>query len=157
MQRSPDPDNQKRSPLKGFLPFLWLSLAGLAGILLADWLAVPGWVWAVGCGLGFERSHSGEDTLPKSMGFTHRLRKWTGAAQRLPRVVLVMMFFLAAWRYAAYQPKITPNHAAYYNDRGRVELTGVVVEDPDRRDTTINLTLEVESLRLLDEEQDAGS
>ena len=152
MQRSPDPDNQKRSPLKGFLPFLWLSLAGLGGILLADWLAVPGWVWAVGSGLGLSVLILAK-ILPKSMGFTHRLRKWTGAAQRLPRAVLVMMFFLAAWRYAAYQPKITPNHAAYYNDRGRVELIGVVVEDPDLRDTSINLTLEMESLRLLDEDK----
>jgi competence protein ComEC len=148
MQRSPDPNKPKRSPLKGFLPFLWLSLAALGGILLADWLAWPGWVWAVGCGLAFSALVLAK-TLPKSIGFTHRLRKWTGADQRLPRAVLVLMFFLAAWRYAAYQPKITPNHTAYYNDRGRVEMTGVVVEDPDQRDTTVNLTLEVESLRLL--------
>ncbi len=152
MQRSPDPEKQKRSPLKGFMPFLWLSLAALAGILLADGLGWPGWVWAVGCGLGLCALVLAK-TLPKSIGFTHRLRKWTGADQRLPRVVLVMMLCLAAWRYSAYQPKITPDHAAYYNDRGRVELMGVVVEDPDPRDTTVNLTLEVESLRLLDEDK----
>ena len=150
MQRSSNPDKTKRSPLKGFLPFLWLSLAVLCGILLADWLAWPGWIWVVGCGLGLSVLILAK-LLPKSIGFTHHLRKWTGADQRLPGMVLVILFFLAAWRYAAYQPKITPEHAAYYNERGRVELTGVVVEDPDRRDTTINLTLEVESLRLLDE------
>ena len=156
MQRSFDPDKPKRSPLKGFLPFLWLSLAALAGILLADWLAVPGWVWAVGCGLGLCVLALAK-TLPKSIGFTHRLRKWTGADQRLPGAVLVILFFLAAWRYASYQPKIAPDHAAYYNERGRVELIGVVVEDPDLRDTTINLTLEVESLRLLDDAAGGGS
>ena len=150
MQRSSDPDKTKRSPLKGFLPFLWLSLAVLCGILLADWLAWPGWIWAVGSGLGLSVLILAK-LLPKSIGFTHHLRKWTGADQRLPRMVLVILFFLTAWRYAVYQPKITPEHAAYYNERGRVELTGVVVEDPDQRDTTINLTLEVESLRLLDE------
>ena len=151
MQRSSNPDKTKRSPLKGFLPFLWLALAVLCGILLADWLAWPGWIWVVGCGLGLSVLILAK-LLPKSIGFTHHLRKWTGADQRLPRMVLVILFFLAAWRYAAYQPKITPEHAAYYNERGRVELTGVVVEDPDRRDTTINLTLEVESLHLLDED-----
>ena len=150
MQRSSNPDKTKRSPLKGFLPFLWLSLAVLCGILLADWLAWPGWIWVVGSGLGLSALVVAK-ALPKSIGFTHRLKKWTGADQRLPGMALVILFFLAAWRYAAYQPKITPEHAAYYNERGRVELTGVVVEDPDQRDTTINLTLEVESLRLLDE------
>lgn len=152
MQRSPDPDKQKQSLFKGFMPFLWLSLACLAGILLAAGLGWPGWFWAVGSGLGLSALILA-NTLPKSIGFTHRLRKWTGADQRLPRVVLVMMFCLSAWRYAAYQPKITPDHAAYYNDRGRMELIGVVVEDADKRDTIVNLTLEVESLRLLDEDK----
>jgi competence protein ComEC len=150
MQRSSDPDKPKRSPLKGFLPFLWLSLAALGGILLADMLTWPGWVWAVGSGVGLCALVLAK-TLPKPIGFTHRLRKWTGADKRLPGTVLVILFFLSAWRYAAYQPKVTPDHAAFYNERGRVELIGVVVEDPDPRDTTLNLTFEVESLKLLDD------
>jgi competence protein ComEC len=147
MQRSSHPDKPKRSPLKGFLPFLWLSLAALGGILLADWLAWPGWLWAVGCGLSVATLVLAK-ALPKSIAFTHILRKWTGADKRLPSVMLVALFFLAAWRYAVYQPKIIPGHIAYFNDRGRVELTGVLVEPPDIRDKTINLTVRVETMRL---------
>ena len=147
MQRTSHPDKPKRSPLKGFLPFLWLSLAALGGILLADWLAWPGWLWAVGCGLSVATLVLAK-ALPKSIAFTHILRKWTGADKRLPSVMLVALFFLAAWRYVAYQPKIIPGHIAYFNDRGRVELTGVLVEPPDIRDKTINLTVRVETMRL---------
>lgn len=148
-QNPADQSNQSRSPLRGFLPFLWLSLACLGGILLADALTWPGWVWALACGLTLAALILAK-TLSRALPLTDWLRKWTQAERRLPGAILASMCFLAAWRYAAVQPQITPGHVAAYNDRGRVELIGVVVQPPDLRDTTLNLTVQAESLRSLE-------
>ncbi len=48
-------------------------------------------------------------------------------------------------------PHFGPGDLAYYNDRGRVTVTGVVADEPDVRDTYQNLRLRAESLALGDE------
>jgi hypothetical protein len=45
-------------------------------------------------------------------------------------------------------PHIGPDDLACYNDQGWVELTGVVVDEPDVRDTYQNLRVRVESLTI---------
>lgn len=140
---------KSRSPFQGFLPFLWLSLAFTGGIIIADIANIPPWVWgaaAASCILALILAL----TLPKSIQLTHRLKSLTGTHQRLPRAVLVAIFFLGGLRYAASRPVITVSSAAYYNDRGEVQITGLVVDPPDYRDRTTNLTVEVESLLPLD-------
>ena len=150
MQPAPKHASQtKRSPLQGFLPFLWMALVFTAGIVTEDLLRLPGWVWLVGAGLSILMLVLAR-TLPLSHDITHRLRRWTGAAQRLPRAVLVAIALLGGWRMAIALPKVTPEAAAYYNDRGTVQLLGTLVEAPDPRDTTINLTVAVDELRPLE-------
>jgi competence protein ComEC len=139
----------KRSPLQGFLPFLWIALACLVGILVADYAQFPTWAWAAGFGLA-ALSLTLALTLPKSLPITHRLRRWTGAEQRLPRAALIAIALLGGWRMAATLPKITPDTVAYYNDRGTVQLLGVIVDAPDPRDTYTNLTVHVDQLRPLE-------
>ena len=137
---------QSHSPFKGFLPFFWLALACILGVVLADWLTPPTWVWAGGtllsCLLWLITL-----LLPKSLTFTHRLKQWTGSDKRLPTVILIAIFCIGGWRYAASRPVITPAHAAYYNDRSSVQMIGIVVKPPDVRESTINLIVAVESLR----------
>ena len=139
----------KRSPLQGFLPFLWLALACLAGILVANSTQLFAWVWGVGFGLA-TLSLILAHILPQSLPFTHRLRRWTGAEQRLPRAVLLAIALLGGWRMAAALPKITPESVAYYNDRGTVQLVGVIVDAPDPRDTYTNISVQVDQLRPLE-------
>lgn len=143
------PQGKHKSPFHGFLPFFWIALAFLGGILCADFVTCPAWIWCVCtalCILALILAF----TLPKSLSLTHHLRRWTSANKRLPGAVLAAVFFLGGWRYTATSPNITPAHAAYYNDRGSVEITGLVVEPADYRDETTNLTVEVESLLPLD-------
>ena len=68
--------------------------------------------------------------------------------QRLPGAILAVALCLG-WRYAAAQPAITPQHAAYYNDSGTVQMVGTVIKPPDFRDAVTNLTVAVESLEVL--------
>jgi len=139
------------SPFSGFLPFFWLSIASLAGIFLASLTHIPLWVWI----LGFCTSlliYALTLTLPKNLNLTHMLRKWTRSDHKLPGLILCAIFFLGGWRFAATRPVITLEHIAFSNDRGMVQLIGTLVKPPDPRDNHINLIIEVDSLRLLDQE-----
>jgi len=150
MQEPLTKNTKPRSPFQGFLPFFWMALVCTGGIISADTLASPAWVWLSGllvCGITWVLTL----VLPKSLTFTHRLRKWTRSDQRLPGVILLAVFFLGGWRYTASQSEITPKHVGYYKDRGIVQIIGRVVQPPDFRDAQTNLTLEVESLTLEDE------
>lgn len=140
-------ENKNRSPFQGFLPFFWCALACLGGILLADMVHAPAWTWLTGMAISILALILAW-RLPKSLVLTYRLRKWTRFNQHLPGALLAVVFFLGAWRYAALRPMVTPSHAAYYNDRGTVQLVGTVVKPPDYRDNITNLEVEVEQLLL---------
>jgi competence protein ComEC len=150
MQEPARINTQPRSPFKGFLPFFWMALACVMGIISADFLQWPGLVWLLGLVLCLA-AWALTLILPKSLIFTYRLKKWTWSDKRLPGVILLAIFFLGAWRYTASQPEINARHVAYYQDRGMVQLVGIVVQPVDYRDRQTNLTLELESLILHDE------
>lgn len=148
----PSPENHiQHSPFQGFLPFFWLALACLGGIIMADLVAIPAWGWLTGmllCLLALVLAWR----LPVRLVLTHHLRHLTRADQRLPRAVLLAVVCLGGWRYAATRPVITPAWAVYYNDRGTVQLTGTVVSPPDFRDNATNLEVQVEQFLLLNNE-----
>ncbi len=147
MQNTPQKQRLNHSPLKGFLPFFWLALACVGGIWLAYVLALPSWTWAMGSGLSIILW-----LLPKYLSeknaLTHQLRQWTRAENRLPGAILALTFFFGGWRYCASQTAITPEHVAFYNDRGYVEIMGVLVEPPVSTDSSIQLKVSVESMVL---------
>ena len=91
---------KQNNPFKGFLPFFWLSLVLLGGILLADFLSLPWWIWLVAFCLSLLLFIL-TLTLPKSLILTQALRRWTRADQRLPGMILVVVFLLGGWRYSA--------------------------------------------------------
>jgi len=87
--------------------------------------------------------------LPKAWVLTHYLRQLTRVDKRLPHALFAAAFFLGGWRYAAARPMMAPDRAAYYNDRGTVQLVGTIVRPPDFRDHITNLTVDVKSLEIL--------
>jgi competence protein ComEC len=143
-------ESQNRSPFHGFMPFFWLALACLGGIVLADCVPIPGWVWGIGFGLSVG-SLLLAWRLPPSLVLTHHLRNWTRLQQRLPGAVLAAAFCLGAWRYTAVRSVLSPERVAYYNDRGTIQLVGTVIKAPDVRDNCTNLEVQVEQLQLLSE------
>lgn len=118
------------------LPLLWLSLAFLAGILLASLLALPLAAW-----------------LLASMAAASLVLAFSRRSPWLPLFALtsVCVLFAGATRYAAAQPHFAPGDLAYYNDRdGRVEIRGLVAKPPVQHDGYIELIIEAEELTLDD-------
>ncbi len=62
--------------------------------------------------------------------------------------VLAALFCLGGARYQLALPHYDEDFISTYNDRGEVTVEGVVVDEPDVRDTYINLRLRADSLRL---------
>lgn len=121
-----------------FMPFFWLATALVSGILIADLLKLHWAVWAVTLGLClllWLLSRTFTQYFPNS--------------RRLPLIVLAVIFLMGALRYQVAQPKIDPTHSAYYNDRGSVEIVGVVSGPPETRDSYTGLNITVESLTIL--------
>ena len=111
-----------------------LVLAGLAwlgGIAASSVLRRPPLLWLTLAGL--------------SLGFA-ALQRGNPAARR--GAVLAAIFFLGGARYQWALPAYDERFVATYNDRGEVALEGVVVDEPDVRDTHINLRIRAESLLL---------
>lgn len=67
---------------------------------------------------------------------------------RFPLVCL-LLFTLGAWRLSASQPKLTPNHIAHFNELEAVTVEGIVINEPDIRDTGIAVQLKAEYAQAL--------
>ena len=147
MQITSQAQRSQFSPLKGFLPFFWMALVCLSGIWLADALSMPSWLWGIGLVISLVLWLLSK-FLSERYAITHLLRQWTGFENRLPGAVLLFMFFLGGWRYSGSQPAITPEHVAFYNDSGFVELVGVLIEPPVPGENSIQLKIRVESIVL---------
>lgn len=149
MQDSSPPQTTMRSPFHGFLPFFWLAITAISGIVLSDWISLPAWTWLVAALVPLAALILAW-RLPLKIVWTHHLRDWAGYGNRLPAAILLAIGCIGAWRFASSHVEITPQHLAYYNDRGVLQLTGRVIQPPDDRDHTTHLVLDVESLRLFD-------
>ncbi|MBE2198016.1 MAG: DNA internalization-related competence protein ComEC/Rec2 [Anaerolinea sp.] len=115
------------------MTLVYLGIGWLIGIWLASIVDAPLWAWLVGGALGL-----------------------IGAlvARRQPRLSLLLMGLLGVgWggaRYITAVPAITPAHIAYYNDSDTLTFVGLVADEPDIRDRSVNLRLRVETLTLPD-------
>jgi len=122
-------------------PLSWLSLAFLAGVILAAQVTFSAWWWFGAAGLCLLAA------LLLQL-FSSRLAFLEISPSSLFLLLISLtFFFLGAARYQADQPRIDPFHIAWYNDRAYdVLVTGALVEPPDYRDTYTNLRLRVEAI-----------
>ncbi len=120
----------------------WLSLAFIAGILLAGQVAQTVSTWLILAGAALFAS------IITYLLARRRAVAALGQRAGLPIIPLVLVsFFVGAARYQYHVPEINPNFIAWYNDREYETLvTGVLVEPPDVRDTYQNLRLKAESI-----------
>ena len=120
------------------LPFFWLSLAFLAGIVFAGQVSLTYDVWAILTGT--------------FLLFALRPRKpavWLQLSTKTYLIIILSLvsFCLGGLNYQLRQPKIDAFHIAWYNDREYdLLVTGVLDEPPDYRDTYTNLRLKVEAV-----------
>ena len=106
------------------MPLLWLSLAFLGGLVLGDWLK---WSWQV-CLAFFLVSVPLAFWLRRRSFFTLHPSSYILA-------FLPMALFGGALRWQLAQPVLTPQTLAWYNGRGSLAITGVIVAPPDQRGT----------------------
>jgi competence protein ComEC len=131
MGESPPTTNQLQNQLTTQLPLMWFSLAFIAGIILASLLSVSALVWLILSAV----------IIIFALLVNRILRLF---AFHLPLIffILPLALLLGAARYQLAQPKITPQHIAFYNDRNYdIFVTGMVAEMPDYRDTYTNLRI----------------
>ena len=120
------------------IPLFWISAAFLLGIPLAAFAPVSMEFWRVSffvcLGLLFL------ECLAR--------RKWSRLRQQsLPVFLLLAVLAGGGYRYAAIQQKpFTSNELAYYNDQGKINISGVVCSDPQYNEKSIRFTVCVERM-----------
>ncbi len=113
-------------------PLIRFGLAWIAGIALARWLNLP---WPVIVLAVFPAM--GALLLYRQVSYI----RWLA--------ILALSLLAGAFRLAFFQPVFNESYIAFYNDSATpVTVTGLVVDEPDVRDTYINLRLQAESLQL---------
>ncbi|MFA5835494.1 MAG: ComEC/Rec2 family competence protein [Bellilinea sp.] len=124
------------------MPLLWLSLAFLAGILLAAALPAPAWVWGSG-GLAAAAIAAAEWRWLPARAAWVRLRAWLP----LPFGVLLAGLFLGALRGQTAIPVWGTGDLAFYNGSPELTLTGWVADYPDRRESAGLLRVRIETIQ----------
>lgn len=111
---------------------LYWGIGWFLGIWLAatlDWSLLP---WLVLGGVGLVTAV-----------LTHRRSPTT-----LPALIILAAVGFGGARTVLAQPTLGPDHIANYNDGDYVTVTGLVVDEPDVRDSYINLRVAAETVRL---------
>lgn len=121
------------------MPLLWISLSFLAGIVLAAYVSLPAWAWAL-IALPFF-------LLSLFLRNPQRVARFSFLIT-YPLIPLLPIFlFLGSAYYQIRQPQIDAFHIAFYNDRNyELLITGFLAEPPDYRDNYTNLTLNVQAV-----------
>ena len=120
------------------LPFFWLSLAFLVGIVFAGQVSLTYDIWAILTGIFLLLA-----LRPRKPAAWFHL----SAKTYLIIVLSLVSFCLGGLNYQLRQPKIDAFHIVWYNDREYdLLVTGILDEPPDYRDTYTNLHLKVEAV-----------
>lgn len=125
------------------LPLLWVSLAFLAGIVLASVVQLHYILWIDLAFVVLVMAYLAHRFLARSRALDLR-----GVRLPLRRTVLLGLVslaaaFLGAARYQLSIPPQTSSQVSWYNDAGYdVLVSGTLIEPPDVRDTYTNLRLQ---------------
>ena len=111
------------------MTIIFLGIAWLAGIWLASVVELPLWLWAA---LG-----------AISIAAAILLRRQAPAGMWL---AILGILCLGAARMVVAEPTINEAHIAFYNGRKDLSVTGVVVDEPEIWDRTIQLKVNAEEL-----------
>jgi competence protein ComEC len=114
-------------------PLAWFTIGWLSGVLLGPYIKYPVWVWI-------------------TFAFIAAFATYVNRKDKRLRIglIMVVMFGLGGARYEWAQPVVDEHFIAYYNDKGEATFEGVVIDEPDMRDTFTQLRVEVDVLRLED-------
>jgi competence protein ComEC len=129
------------------MPLLWLSLAFLAGIIVADLSTLPLITWLISVGVSL--------VLTLVVFAVLRIRTRRSLVQESPPLLislaplLLLTLTLGGVRYQISLPDLSdPNFIASHNDTNeRISLTGVVASFSDLRDNYLYLRVKADDIR----------
>ena len=120
------------------LPFFWISLAFLTGVIFSDQISFSPTTWLILAGIFLLFA-----LLAKRLATLLHLSTRT----YLVIALSLIGFCLGGWRYQTSVPEIDAFHISWYNDREYdLLVTGTLSEPPDYRDSYTNLHINVESV-----------
>lgn len=123
------------------MPFFWLGLAAVAGVVLADWLRMPWWSWLLGL------------LVSGALFAWQVLTKRLPTQKQLPLTVAAGVLCLCGGLFMLSLKPLTPAYIHYYLDAGEVELTGMVSSQPKKQQNNLAVFVEASSIRTLESEQ----
>ena len=129
------------------MPLLWLSLAFIAGIVIADFTSLPTSSWLILAGVTLAV------TCLNFIIRRARVRRGYAPSTSTSLIFLLplLLFFLilGGLRYEVSLPDLKdPSFIASHNDSGqRVSVIGVVDSFPDKRDRYLSLKIQTEDIR----------
>ncbi len=125
------------------MPLLWLASAFLAGVGLGSVFDLPAWAWGGLCALSIGLAVL-EGRFWRRSPAEQALRRYSPLALG----VLLAGLFAGALRFTLAQPHFNAEHLAWYNNLGRLKLSGWVCGDPDRRESTLLLRVCAERIQV---------
>jgi competence protein ComEC len=117
------------------MQLLWLSLAFLGGLVLGDWLKWSWQLWLV--------------LFLVSIPLAYLLRRRSFFIFHPSSYIFVFLpaaLFGGALRWQLAQPVLSPQTLAWYNGRGSLAITGVIVAPPDQRSTFTYLRIQASQI-----------
>ena len=128
------------------MPFFWLGIATVVGAFLARNLKLDAKMWLIAFGVSFLLFIA--DSIAR-----HREH----GRRKLSVFLIASTICLSALLYTHNLPKNTAQYIPYYNDKGTVNLTGLVVEPPKQTRGNIELIVRVESIKPVQSDENAQS
>ena len=115
------------------MSLIYFSVAWMVGIYVASQWALPLAMWGLAA------------LVPASVAWV-----WRRDARARLAALCGLFMLLGAMRYVVALPRFDERSVSTYNDQGSSTLVGVVIAEPDVRDTYVNLRLRAERLSLED-------
>jgi len=130
--------------LPAFMPFFWLGLAAMAGPFMAQSFKPQISLCLIALGLSI---------LLSVIDIIKNTRQKN--PRKLSLFLVIATLCLSATLYLLTLPKGTPQDIGYYNGKGTVNLSGLVIKPPRQKQNVIELTVKVASIKQLQSDNSA--
>lgn len=125
------------------LPLFWLAAAFLLGIPCAATLLPSEKTWKIFLALA-------AFFYLLEIITARRLRVYPKIREILPVpfFLVILIFSLGGWRYTVSKQPFQPSRLAFYNESGKIEINGVICEDPKLKENSSQLVVCANSIKL---------
>lgn len=123
------------------IPSLWISIAFIAGIIFAYVFSAGMKFWLYS--IVFAGFFASLEIL-----FLKRWLRYQRVREKLPFAIsfLLIFFIFGGMRYAAVTQPPKPSDVAFHNQSGRIEINGIICDDPQHKENSVQLVVCADSI-----------